>query len=81
MDKALAMQHTAGLSYGFWEFAVESAVHIYNRTPTRVLKWRTPYAVWNNGTIPDIHICVYLAAKPTCMYLLTSVANWMKNPL
>src|SRR5882762_1704295 len=28
MDKALAMQHTAGLSYGFWEFAVESAVHI-----------------------------------------------------
>src|SRR6266481_4817216 len=54
MDKALAMQHTAGLSYGFWEFAVESAVHIYNRTPTRVLKWQTPYAVWNNGTIPDI---------------------------
>jgi len=49
MDKALASNILAGLSYGFWEFAVESAVHIYNRTPTRVLKWRTPYAVWNNG--------------------------------
>ena len=41
MDKAMAMQHTAGLSNGFWELAVNAAVHIYNRSPTCTLKWRT----------------------------------------
>ena len=34
MDKAMAMQHTAGLSNGFWELAVNAAVHIYNCSPT-----------------------------------------------
>jgi hypothetical protein len=38
-DKAMAMLHTAGLSFGFWEYAMNAAVHIYNRSPTRTLKW------------------------------------------
>src|SRR6266404_9920905 len=29
MDKALSMLHMAGMSKGFWECAVECAVHIY----------------------------------------------------
>jgi transposase InsO family protein len=41
-DKAMAMLHTAGLSFGFWEYAMNAAVHIYNHSPTCMLKWRTP---------------------------------------
>ena len=54
MDKAMAMLHDAGLLSGFWEYAVDTAVHVSNRTPTRVLKWQTPYEVWNSGQIPDV---------------------------
>ena len=54
MDKAMAMLHAAGLSLGFWECAVDTAVHVYNRTPTRTLGWRTPYELWNSGQIPDV---------------------------
>src|SRR6266404_5310566 len=59
MDKALAMQHTTGLSYSFWEFAVESAVHIYNCTPTHVLKWWTPYYVSACIWLQSLHACTY----------------------
>jgi len=54
LDKALAMLHTAGLSEGFWEHAVGAAVHVYNRTPTRAVNWRTPHETWNAGHIPDV---------------------------
>ena len=54
MDKAMAMLHAAGLSPGFWECAVDTAVHVYNRTPTRTLSWRTPYELWNSGQVPDV---------------------------
>ena len=53
LDKVRALIHHAGLSAGFWEQAVDAAVHIYNRTPTRVLGWRTPYELWSNK-IPDV---------------------------
>ena len=60
MDKAMAMLHAAGLSAGFWECAVESAVHVYNRTPTRTLSWRTPYEIWNSGQVPDVsHLRIF----------------------
>jgi len=39
MEKARAMLHSTGLSLGFWEFAVDTAVHIYNRTPSRTVNW------------------------------------------
>jgi len=48
------MLHTAGLSEGFWEHAVGAAVHVYNRTPTRAVNWRTPHEIWNAGHIPDV---------------------------
>ena len=60
MDKAMAMSHTAGLSKGFWEYAVHAAVHIYNRSPTRTLKWRTPYELWHSGKVPNVsHLRVF----------------------
>src|SRR5712671_2394345 len=60
MDKAMAMLHTAGLPNGFWEFAVSTAVHIYNRTPARTIKWHTPVETWNPGKVPDVsYFCVF----------------------
>lgn len=54
MDKAMALLHNAGLPNGFWEFAVHTAAHIYNRTPARILKWRTPVQTWNPCQVPDV---------------------------
>ena len=60
MEKAMAMLHTAGLSPGFWECAVQTAVHIYNRSPTRTLNWRTPFEIWNPGQVPDVsHLRIF----------------------
>ena len=42
-DKSEAMRLFACLPESWWEFAIEQAVHIYNRTPMCRLKWQTPY--------------------------------------
>ncbi|KAL7280536.1 hypothetical protein ACG7TL_005473 [Trametes sanguinea] len=58
-DKAEAMRFKACLPQSWWEFAIEHAVHVYNRTPLRRHKWRTPYEVLN-GEAPSIcHLCVF----------------------
>lgn len=53
VEKAMSMLHQAGLSYGFWQFAVEAAVHIYNRQPIRRHQWKCPITVWSD-TVPDV---------------------------
>ena len=53
-DKARALLHSAGLSFGFWECAIDTAVHTYNRTPIRALQWRTPHELWTDGHVPDV---------------------------
>jgi hypothetical protein len=81
-DKAMAMLHIAGLSFGFWEYAMNAAVHIYNHSPTRTLKWRTPFEVWYSlARYQMSHIYASLDARGTCMCPLTSVANWMRRLL
>ena len=37
------MRLQACLPQSYWEFALDYATHIYNRTPMRRLAWRTPY--------------------------------------
>ena len=60
VDKAMAMLHASGLSQGFWEYAISAAVHIYNQSPTRSLKWRTPHEIWNAGHVPDVsYFCIF----------------------
>ena len=60
MEKAMAMLHAAAMSPGFWEHAVRTAVHVYNRSPTRTLGWRTPYEIWNSGQVPDVsHLRIF----------------------
>src|SRR6201996_3091849 len=59
MDKAEAMRHEACIPQSWWEFSVLHALHIYNRTPLRRHKWRTPYTVLNDR-LPDLsHIHVF----------------------
>ena len=58
MDKAESLRHQAGLPSSWWEFAVDHAVYVYNRTPMRRLQWQTPYELIH-GEKPDIsHIRV-----------------------
>jgi transposase InsO family protein len=54
LDKAMMMLHTAGLSNGFWEYVISTAVHIYNRSPSQNLNWCTPIEIWNAGHVPDV---------------------------
>ena len=47
------MRFEACLPQSYWEFAVEFAIHVYNRTPIRCLAWHTPFEVLN-GNKPDV---------------------------
>jgi transposase InsO family protein len=56
---AESMLQTSGLSPGFWIFAYQYAVYLYNRTPTKVQGWKTPYKKIT-GITPDLsHIRVF----------------------
>jgi hypothetical protein len=43
MDKAESMRHNSATPESWWEFAIETATHVYNRTPLERTKWRTPF--------------------------------------
>ncbi|HEV7738391.1 MAG TPA: DDE-type integrase/transposase/recombinase, partial [Chlamydiales bacterium] len=53
VQAAKAMLHMAGLSYGFWERAVETAVFARNHSPTQSLSYKSPYELLF-GRQPDI---------------------------
>ena len=75
LDKACALIHRAGLSLRFWKYAINTAVHTYNRTPTRTIGWRTPHELWSNGHIPDVsYFCVFGCKA----YIHTSEAKLQK---
>ena len=59
MDKAQAMCLDACLPQNWWEFAVDCATHVYNRTPIQCHDWKTPFE--NLKCIkPDVtHLCVF----------------------
>jgi transposase InsO family protein len=42
-EKAESMRLHACIPQPWWEFAVEHAVHVYNRTPLSRHNWQTPY--------------------------------------
>ena len=41
-DKAEAMRLDAGCPKSWWEFSFRMAVHVYNWTPLKRTKWKTP---------------------------------------
>jgi hypothetical protein len=53
LEKSEAMRQHACLPPFFWQDAVETSLHIYNRQPIRRHNWHTPIQMWN-GTKPDI---------------------------
>ena len=52
-DKAESLRLQACLLPSWWEFALDHATHVYNRTPMKRLEWRTP-SEWLTGTQPSI---------------------------
>ena len=64
IEKAKALRFEACLPQSYWEFSVEFAVHVYNRTPVKHIAWHTPFEVLN-GTKPDIsHLRVFVCNIP-----------------
>ena len=43
MEKAESMCLQACIPQSWWEFSIEHATHVYNRTPMRCLNCQTPY--------------------------------------
>jgi len=53
------MQLEACLPDSWWEFAFATATHVYNRTPIKHLKWKTPQEIFT-GEKPKIsHLHVF----------------------
>ena len=58
-EKAESMRLQACLPQSYWEFALDHATHVYNRTPSRRLNWQTPFQMMN-GTKPMVdHLRVF----------------------
>jgi len=59
MEKAESMRHLACLPQSWWEFSVEHATHVYNRTPMSRLNWQTPFTLlWREKPTID-HLRVF----------------------
>ena len=48
-----ALLHHSGMKNGFWVEALAIAVHVVNRSPRKLLEWRTPYKALT-GHVPDV---------------------------
>lgn len=53
VEMALCLLLQSGLSLNFWAEAINTAVYLRNRCPTRPLKNKTPYEVWT-GNKPNV---------------------------
>jgi IS30 family transposase len=53
MEKAESMRHQACLPRSLWEFTIEYAIHVYNHTPVKRLKNKTPFEMLNSVK-PDL---------------------------
>ena len=59
VNGAEAMQHHAGLSNGFWIYAVKAKLHTYNVTLIKRADYKTPTELWS-GKKPNIsHLRVF----------------------
>ena len=59
INKVESMHHMAGLSSGFWSYAIRTAIHIYSVTPIAKDGFKTPKKMWSRLT-PDIsHLRIF----------------------
>jgi len=75
INSTLSMIHGASISRASGEHALQSAVHIYNRTPQRARNWITPHQLWNKGHIPDISYMRTFGCLAYVMTPLSAVRN------
>ena len=62
INKVESMQQAAGLSDGFWKYAVRTAVHVYNMTPISKAEFLTLKEMWSSSK-PDIsHLRIFRCA-------------------
>src|SRR5258706_5891574 len=52
-QRAMCQLFGAGMSEGFWPYAVETVVYLINHSPTTTLRDKTPFEAWT-GKRPDI---------------------------
>ena len=59
INKVESMQHTVGLSDGFWKHAVRTAVHVYNVTPISKAEFLTPKEMWSGSKQDISHLHIF----------------------
>ena len=58
-EKAESMRLQACIPQSWWEFSIEHATHVYNRTPMRRLNWQTPYTLLYGERCSVEHLRVF----------------------
>ena len=59
MEKGESMRLEACLPQSWWEFSLEHATHVYNRTPIRRLSWQTPHEQLNREKPTVDHLRIF----------------------
>ena len=59
INGAEAMRHHAGLSNGFWIYAVKARLHTYNVTPIKRADYKTPTELWSGIKRNISHLRVF----------------------
>jgi len=69
LEKAQSMQLEACLPDSWWEFAFATATHVYNHTPIKRLKWKTPQEIFTDEKPKILHLRCHDLAKWLSQYL------------
>ena len=59
VNGAEAMWHHAGLSNGFWIYAVKAKLHTYHVTPIKRADYKTPTELWSSTKLNISHLRVF----------------------
>ena len=59
INGAEAMWHHAGLSHGFWIYAVKAKIHAYNVTLIKQADYKTPKELWSGEKLNISHLRVF----------------------
>ncbi|KAI0314291.1 hypothetical protein OF83DRAFT_1064095 [Amylostereum chailletii] len=59
MEKSESLQLEVCIPQSWWEFSIQHAVHLYNRTPLRRHSWQTPYQILTEEPLRIDHFHVF----------------------
>ena len=59
LNKVESMRHMAGLSSGFWSYAIRTTIHMYNVTPIAKDEFKTPKKMWSRLTPNISHLRIF----------------------